>query len=122
MTFNELCGVRTCNYDAVTGKDIGHREKYRRAINALGGLDSIIPFIPYPKGKIAEALRNGDEYLNTLPLLGWDMAAGFVGVGNNFRFVGGSLWGLYESHGVTCASCSEGVCLLKEAARMWAEG
>ena len=120
MTFNELCGVRSGNIDRATGAEITHSEKYQRAIRALGGLEAVVPFIPFSKYAIVRALRDGDEHLNSLPLSAWDSAAGFVGVGEHFRCVRGALWGLYAKHGVTSASCSEGVCLLKEAAHMWA--
>lgn len=117
MTFNELCGVRSGNIDRETGVEITHQEKYRRAINALGGLEAVIPFIPFGKAAIAKALHDGDEYLNSLRLAEWDRASGF---GRNYQPTWGGLWELYRKHGVTCASNSEGVCLLKEAARMWA--
>lgn len=120
MTFNELCGVRSGNIDVETGVEITHSEKYQRAIRALGGLEAVVPFIPFSKYAIVRALRDGDEHLNSLPLSAWDRAAGFVGVGKYFRCVQGALWGLYAKRGVTSASCADGVCLLKEAARLWA--
>lgn len=46
-----------------------------------------------------------DPYLNNTPIKLWDAAAMT------------SIWWLYRKHGITSASCSQGVCILKEAAR-----
>ena len=37
------------------------------------------------------------------------------------RFIGGGIWELYRQHGINAASNSEGVCILKEAARRLVE-
>lgn len=100
MTFNE----------AITKREtLTHKEVYERAINALGGLDAIIPYIPFTLKEIQTALANHDEYLNTLPLRHWDYAS------NNIKGL------CYRKANINCMSLSQGVCLLKEAARQWAE-
>ena len=108
MTFSEALNLRSCNIDIATGKSISHKEIYTRAINACGGLDAIIPFIPFSLESIKQALANGDEYLNTLPLTTWDSVA------HNIRGL------CYYKAKINCMSLSQGVCLLKEAARQWA--
>lgn len=63
--------------------------------------------------------------LNNTPIRQWDLAAGFqCGVFGNAhraqfecRPTGYGLWCLCREHGVKSMSCSEGVCVLKEAAR-----
>ena len=121
MTFNELCGMDKRGNDAATGSPVSHKEKYQRAIQALGGLDEVVPYIPFSRKEISEALEKGDEYLNTLPLARWDIASGFRTHNTSVTATGRGLWGLYGQHGVNCVSNAEGVCLLKEAARMWVE-
>lgn len=121
MTFNEFIGVRNANIDIETGVELPHKYIYRRAIMRFGGLDAIKPLIPFSVTKIREALANGDEHLNTLNIGIWDNAAGFYVDGPNCIIMPSPIWNLYMQHNVKSASCSQGVCLLKEAARMWAE-
>lgn len=120
MTFNEAINVHLANVDMTTGETISHREKFTRAINLLGGLDAIIPLIPFTSEEIQEMIRK-DVNLN-FSMDKWNAASGFIpGKLSNVRFVGSPLWNLYSKAKITSASCSEGVCLLKEAARQWAE-
>lgn len=128
MTLHEAIGVKMANIDARTGEELTHSEVYGRAIDFLGGLDAVAPFIPFPVEVIREKLKT-DKALNNTPIRAWDVAAGFqCGVfGNNHRMqydcrpTGGGLWYLYRQHGITGASCSDGVCVLKEAARRLVE-
>lgn len=120
MTFDQAINIHKCNIDMTTGQPISHSEKYTRAINLLGGLNAIIPLIPFTLEEIQKMLRE-DTNLN-IHMDKWIAASGFrpdrLG---NVRFVGSPLWNLYHKAHITSASCSEGVCLLKEAARQWAE-
>lgn len=109
MTFREFCG------------DGSHREQYHRAIQKLGGLEAVIPFIPFSHKNIVRALQDGDEHLNSLPLAAWDSASGFVSRNANVFAVGSELWSLLASFDITSYSNAQLVCLLKEAAREWAE-
>ena len=109
MTFREFCG------------DGSHREQYRRAIQKLGGLEAVIPFIPFSHKNIVRALQDGDEHLNSLPLAAWDLASGFVCCRADVYCVGSGLQSLLRQCGITSYSNSQLVCLLKEAAREWAE-
>lgn len=103
MTINEVIGIKS-------SVDISHEEKYARLINAVGGLDAVIPLIPYSLTRIKNALENHDEHLNTLPLRAWDSSADTYVKDLMYR----------KAH-ITYSSLSERVCLLKEAARQWAE-
>lgn len=121
MTFNEFIGVRNANIDIETGVEVPHQYIYRRAIMRFGGLDAIKPLIPFSVVQVREALAKGDEHLNTLDIRKWDSAAGFYVKGYDCKIMPSPIWNLYRQHHVTSASCSQGVCLLKEAARMLAE-
>ena len=122
MTFSEFIGIKCVDLDIETGEKMEHRAIYQRAVERFGGLKAIKPLIPFSLEQIKKALESGDEYLNTLPTREWDSASGFYCKGANctpqFRK---PIWNLYWRHGVTSASNAQGVCLLKEAARMWAE-
>ena len=121
MTFNEFIGVRNANIDIETGVELPHSYIYRRAIMRFGGLDAIKPFIPFSLEVIKKALSEGDEHLNTLEMRRWDNASGFYCQGNVVLHSASPIWNLYRQYHVTSASCSQGVCLLKEAARWLAE-
>lgn len=120
MTFSEFIGVRNANIDIETGVELSHQYIYRRAITRFGGLKAIKPLIPFSLEEIKEALAKGDEHLNTLDIRKWDSAAGFYVKGYDYAIMPSPIWCLYRRNHVTSASCSQGVCLLKEAARMWA--
>ncbi len=127
MTLHEAIGVRV-DTDIKTGEKLTHSEIYGRAIEFLGGLDEVARFIPFPVETIREKLKS-DPHLNNTPMSAWDKASGFLcGVFGNAhtqrydcRCVGGGIWELYRKHGITAASNSDGVCVLKEAARRLVE-
>ena len=120
-TFSEAINIKNADIDRTTGEKISHREIYTRAINLLGGLDDVIPYIPFGLEEIKEALKQ-DEYLNNLSMDKWDYASGFrCGRQGSVIFIGGGVWNLYRKAGINAASNAQGVCLLKEAARQWAE-
>lgn len=108
MTFSEAINIKNANIDITTGITLTHGEVYARAIEACGGLDAVIPHIPFSLENIQNALLHHDEYLNTLPLRTWDFAAERVkGL-------------MYRKARITYSALSQRVCLLKEAARQWA--
>lgn len=116
MTLQEAIGVHRCDIDIKTGERLTHSDIYGRAIDLLGGLDAVAPYIPFPVEVIRKALKT-DLHLNNTPIRRWDAAAGFQVSRGDCRPTGGGLWYLYRMHGITSASCSDGVCVLKEAAR-----
>ena len=120
MTIQEAIGVKMVDIDAKTGEKLSHSEMYGRAIEYLGGLDVVARYIPFPMDTIRKKLKS-DPYLNNTSMKAWDAASGFVCDGIDCRPTGGGLWPLYRKHGITCARNSEGVCILKEAARRLVE-
>ena len=119
-TFEQAINIRCANIDTITGQEGSQSEVYTRAIKLLGGLDAVIPFIPFSLDDIKYAIQT-DKHFNNLPLEKWDIASGFMsGRQGSLRFIGGGIWRLYRNAGINSASCSQGVCLLKEAARQWA--
>lgn len=120
MTIQEAIGVKMVDIDAKTGERLTHSEIYGRAIELLGGLDEVARFIPFPMETIRKKLKS-DPHLNNTPMSRWDAASGFVCDGIDCRPTGGGLWSLYRQHGINAASASDGVSLLKEAARRLVE-
>ena len=99
--------------------DAPHTEKLQFLVNYLG-YEQVKKCIPFTIAQIKNALVK-DKHLNNLPLEEWDRAAGLISVGGNVQRVPSMLVNLYRQHGITAYSQSEGVCILKECARMWAE-
>lgn len=116
MTLKEAIGVHRCDIDSKTGERLTHSGIYGRAIDLLGGLDAVAQYIPFPMDVIRRALKT-DPYLNNTPIRRWDAAAGFQVSRGDCWPTGGGLWYLCREHGIRSMSCSEGVCVLKEAAR-----
>lgn len=104
MTLEQLVGKR---YPLVTDY-----------IEAFGGAEAVEPYIPFCRGEIKSALLSGDKHLNSLPSAAWVGAAGFTTDGMTYTPTGGGITKLYHKHGVDCFSPSQGVMILKEAARM----
>lgn len=117
MNFRGFLGLDSYDKDN-TGKEWTHSEKYQAIVNALG-YEAIKECIPFTLDQIKEAIKT-DEHLNNLPLKKWDLASGFIMDGANCKLVGSKLTDLYRKIGVNSFSNSDGVCILKECARMWA--
>lgn len=104
--------------------DMTHSQKFQAIVDALG-YEQVKRCIPFSIAIIKIALAE-DEHLNNLDLYKWDVASGFT---NPYRFsrgykniyTGSPLTRLYAKIGVTSFSNADGVCILKECARMWAE-
>lgn len=96
-----------------------YKEAVQFKINYLG-YENVKKCIPFTLAEIKNALPK-DEYLNNLPISKWDKAAGFIQSGSNCNFIGSPLTNLYRQKGVNAFSCAQGVSILKECARMWAE-
>lgn len=120
MTLHEAIGVKCGDIDMNTGVKLTHSEVYGRAIELLGGLDVVAQFIPFPVDVLRKKFKK-DPYFNNTPMSKWDLASGFVCHGADCKLIGGGIWTLYHKHGINCASNSDGVCILKEAARRLVE-
>lgn len=120
MTIKEAIGVKNCNIDAETGRKLEHSEIYGRAIDYLGGLEVVKQYIPFDLETLKKAYKE-DKHFNNLSMSRWDRMAGFINNGATCTFIGGGIWNLYRARKINSASCSDGVCILKEAARLWVE-
>lgn len=121
MTLKDLINVDAYGRDKITGKDIPYEEKYEKIINILG-YENVKRCIPFTQDEIKKALPE-DQHLNNLSMKKWDAASGvYVNNATGKAVITGSmLTMLYRAHGVNCFSQSDGVCILKVCARMWAE-
>lgn len=102
--------------------DLSWKEKMRMIIIALG-YKEVKACIPFSLYQLQEAYKR-DRNLNNLELKRWDEAAGFYTkrYSGACKFVGSSLTKLYYNKlRVNIFSCSQGVSILKECARMWIE-
>lgn len=120
MTIKEAIGVKNCNIDAETGRKLEHSEIYGRAIDYLGGLEVVKRYIPFDLETLKKAYKK-DKHFNNLSMSRWDKMAGFINNGATCTFIGGGIWYLYRQHKINRANCCDGVCILKEAARLWVE-
>lgn len=120
MTIKEAIRVKNANIDMDTGRKLEHSEIYGRAIDYLGGLEVVKQYIPYDLETLKKAYKE-DKHFNNLSISKWDIMAGFLNRGANCSLVGGGIWNLYRQHKINSASCSDGVCILKEAARLRVE-
>lgn len=119
MTLKEAVGV-CVDVDVTTGQRLTHSEVYGRIIDYLGDLEAVAPYIPFEIPYLREKLKR-DPWFNNTDMSKWDAAAGFRCCNSGCYCTGGGLWALYRSHGINCASCSDGVSLLKEAAHRLCE-
>ena len=115
MTLKEAIGVRV-DIDIKTGEKLTHSEIYGREIVFLGGLVEVSRLVPFPVETLGNKMKS-DPYLNNTAMSKWDAASGFVCRCGDCKFIGGGIWALYRQHGINAASDSDGVCILKEAAR-----
>lgn len=97
-----------------------HRKYYSSVVNGLG-FEEVKKCIPFTLEQIKSALAKGDEHLNTLPIKLWDRESGITCTQTRSYWNGSRLTYLYREHGINCVSQAEGVCVLKECAKMWAE-
>ena len=128
MNLRQFANVNSCYKDLDTGMEIPWDEYMSRIIEKLG-IENIKPYIPFDLDYLKEKLKK-DIHFNNTSIRAWDLAAGF-----NFypkghynpmltpqqAFVGGGITNLYLRNGIKTYSCSDGVCILKAAARMLCE-
>jgi hypothetical protein len=100
-TINEYLGLKY-------GSEMDHRQKYGKLVWDAGWYGKFLPWIPATKEELREALAE-DGHLNSIPLKEWDKGASAVA-----RIMADTL-------GINSLTLAECVCILKEAARQWAE-
>lgn len=101
---------------------MSHNDFYTRVVDTLGYTD-ILKYIPFSLVEIKKAFKK-DEHLNNLPLRKWDEMSGIGMVYDrvykthrpycNHK----GLYNVYKKHGIDCYSQANGVCILKQCARL----
>ena len=99
---------------------------YRTAVNKLGGPEQLKHYIPFDMETLRKSYQEDEHFNTTLtPMKKWDMATGIQvqqdQVVREAVATGGGIWPLLNRHGINWMSQSQGVCLLKTAARMLVE-
>ena len=122
MNLKQFANIDSLYRDLDTGQTIPWHDYMRRVIDKLG-LENIKPYIPYDIEYLREKLK-ADANLNNTSLSMWDAAAGFAPAFNSrtrtmdYSYHRSGLSSLFVSNGITSFAPSDGVCVLKEAARM----
>lgn len=97
---------------------------YFQKVIGLMGYEKVKECVPYTLEEIKEAYPK-DRHLNNLPIKKWAYASGFQVIttryDENCYPINTSLRRLLKEIGINCYSNSEGVCILKECARMMYE-
>lgn len=126
MNLKQFANVDSLYRDLDTGQEVPWRDYMRRVIGKLG-LENIKPYIPYDIEYLKEKLKE-DVHLNNTNMTEWDCAAGYVSYINMItktkeyhKRPQGGLGNLFVRNGITCFAPSDGVCVLKEAARILCE-
>lgn len=102
--------------------DMPHRIKYANVINLLG-YENVCKCIPFTEKELREIYAKDPEHLNSTKadLNRWDIAGGFICNDPDVYPTRSMLRTLLKGKGVTCYSCAEGVCILKECAKQMME-
>ena len=122
MTLKEFAGVDSFYRDIETKKEISHTEYMHRIIDKLG-LENIARYIPFDINCLKEKFKR-DKHFNNTAMHVWDVAAGFIPHINRkthtleYNQSHSGLAYLFIDNRITCFSVSEGVSVLKEAARI----
>lgn len=122
MTLKEFAGVDSFYRDIKTEREISHTEYMHRIIDKLG-LENIARYIPFDIDCLKEKFKR-DKHFNNTAMQVWDVAAGFIPQINRkthtleYNQSHNGLAYLFIANRITCFSVSEGVSVLKEAARI----
>ena len=100
-----------------------HHVYYQMIINHLG-YDKVKECVPFPIETLVEKYKE-DKYFNNTNMRVWDHASGFnvwkTRHDEIYSHTHSMLRSLLKENGINCYSCSEGVCILKECARIMVE-
>lgn len=123
---NEKKWVNVENALGITTQErlgMNHHDYYQMVVNFLG-YDKVKNCVPFTLTEIKEAFPK-DEHLNNLPMRKWDWASGFNVWTTKYEEVvrptNSPLRSVMKAKGINCYSNAEGVCILKECARMMIE-
>ena len=125
MTLKGFAGVDSFYRDFETGREISHTEYMRRIIDGLG-IENIARYIPFDIDYLKEKFKR-DKHFNNPDRQAWDVAAGFIPQINRkthtleYNHSHSGLVYLFINNRITCFSVSDGVCVLKEAAKILCE-
>ena len=125
MTLKEFAGVNCFYRDIETEREISHTKYMRRIIDKLG-LENIARYIPFDIDYLKEKFKR-DKNFNNTQMQALDAAAGFIPHINRkthtleYNHAHNGLACLFIDNRITCFSVSEGVSVLKEAARILCE-
>ena len=125
MTLKAFAGVDSFYRDIETEREISHTEYMHRIIDKLG-LENITRYIPFEINYLKEKFKR-DKYFNNTEIQTWDVAAGFIPQINRkthtleYNQSHSGLAYLFINNRITCFSVSDGVCVLKEAAKILCE-
>lgn len=125
MTLKEFANITSMFRDVDTGTEVSHKEYMCRVIDKLG-LENIARYIPFDIDYLKEKFKR-DKYFNNTQLQAWDVAAGFIPHISkrahtlNYSHAHDGLAYLFIANRITCFSVSDGVSVLKEAARILCE-
>lgn len=121
MNLKQFANVDSLYRDLDTGAEVSWHDYMGRVIEKLG-IENIKPYIPFGLDYLKEKLKE-DVHLNNTKMVSWNAAAGFRSVINKRTQTETiiplhyGLPTLFVNNGITCFSPSDGVCVLKEAAR-----
>ena len=125
MTLKAFAGVDSFYRDIETEREISHTEYMHRIIDKLG-LKNIARYIPFDIDYLKEKFKR-DKHVNNTEIQAWDVAAGFIPQINRkthtleYNLSHSGLAYLFINNRITCFSVSDGVCVLKEAAKILCE-
>lgn len=102
--------------------ELSHNEFYTKVVDTLGYKD-ILKYVPFSLLEIKRAFEK-DVHLNNLPLKKWDEMSG-IGMIFNHQYKSyqpyhnhKGMYFIYKKHGINCYSQCDGVCILKQCARL----
>lgn len=121
MDLKQFANLDSLYRDLDTGREIPYEEYMQRVIDKLG-IENIAPYIPFSIPFLKEKFKK-DYYFNNTNLISWERAAGFLT--SHFKadvtYIGMGIGSLFLLNGINVFSCSDGVSVLKSAARMLCE-
>lgn len=101
---------------------MSHRHFYTKVVDTLG-YEDILKYVPFSLIEITKAFKK-DIHLNNLDIKKWDEMSGIGMVYDNeyksrrpYHNHKG-MYNIYKKHGINCYSQCEGVCILKQCARL----
>lgn len=119
MNLKQFANVDSFLRDLDTGEDVLYNEYMARVIDKLG-IENIKPYIPFSVDFLKKKLKY-DCHFNNTKMISWDRAAGFITRKGDVKYIGGGITNLFFQNGIDTFSCSDGVSVLKNAARMLCE-